>query len=143
MGKDGVGDSLTGEGLAARRSPDAPTSGFSLRLALRPALGWKRGPRLPGCGAGVPRRCVRWMTAVLRRGEAGCAPRGRSLPSRVGPPGLQAMLLRPGAPGVDALEGSACGEAAGTQRLRLQCSWGWEGEVFSVRAPHSLGLVRS
>ena len=76
-------------------------------------------------------------------GEAGCAPRGRSPPSRVGPPGSQAVLLRPGAPGVDALEGSAGCEAAGTPRLHLQCSWDGEGEAFSVRAPHSLGLVRS
>lgn len=76
MGKDGVGDSLAGEGLAARRSPDAPTSALSLRLALLPALGWKRGPRLPGCGAGVPRRCVRWVTGVLG------ARRGRVRPTR-------------------------------------------------------------
>lgn len=38
---------------------------------------------------------------------------------------------------MDALEGSAGGEAAGTQQLLLQCSWDGEGEAFSVRAPHS------
>lgn len=76
VGKDGVGDALAGEGLAARRSPDAPPAAFSLRLALLPALGWKRGPRLPGCGAGVPRRCVRWVSGVPR------VRRGRVRPTR-------------------------------------------------------------
>lgn len=38
---------------------------------------------------------------------------------------------------MDALEGSAGGEAAGTQQLLLQCSWDGEGEAFSVRAPLS------
>lgn len=58
-----------------------PRPAFPLRLALRPALGWKRGPRLPRCGsgapspadagAGTPRRCVRCLRLchLERRGR--------------------------------------------------------------------------
>lgn len=71
-GKNGVGDSLPGEGWPTRTPPRPACSGHPARL---PSLGWERGPRPPPCGSGVasPAR-RRARPAGVRSGSRVCHP---------------------------------------------------------------------
>lgn len=121
--KNGVGNSLPGEGPAARRSPDVPRACLPFAPGPPPRLGLETWPvaaalwlgRAQSRGAGAPYRCAQWVKVVpagLERPGASALGRWARSPG-MGAQGSQAPVLWPGVPGVNALRGGSKGAALG------------------------------
>lgn len=126
--------------VRVRRLAAAPTSpgpAFPLLPALLPALGWKRGPWLRGCGSGVPvprsRRalqvCAVGQGCASRTGEAGRL-RTRALGSVPGDgcPGVAGPGAVAGSPRSERIAGREQGRSARVSCVRGTGQEG--GELF-------------
>lgn len=152
-GKNGVGDWLAGEDLAARRSPDAPSACLPFALGPAPRLGLETWPSAAALWIGraqsrrrrsghAPQVCAVFTVVPPGAERPGAAARGRSPLARVGPRG--SPLGRCGREPWERMNSRAV--PAGRPQRRSDCvcgarGTGGGGSFFGARPPLSPALA--
>lgn len=146
--KNGVGNSLSGEGPAARRSPDVPRACLPFAPGPPPRFGLETWPlatalwirRAQSRGTGAPYRCAQWVKVVPGGLERpGASAFGRWAQSQgMGAQGSQARSLRQGVPAVNAFRGKCMrgGSRGAALALAAFVAPGMGVGSFSGAPPH-------